>query len=281
MHLLAILMVVIFAIILRERTVSRDREWSRRWYRTLFLFCFPGLLLLITAVTVIYMGCHGQMLGIKTGSVGCFISAGVIIYATGCLLKLAYQGARSLRQVNRYSQQQIGNTTARIIDIELPYSAQIGFWQSELIVSTGLLTTLDEAHLAAVIAHEQAHAKYRDTFSFFWLGWIRDFSFWLPNTQKLWQELLLLRELRADRQATESVDFLLLAESLLAIAQAPLESPVWCASLNDAQIGDRLQERIDSLLNPERVESIGKHHWHHWSWLGLLLLPLLTIPLHS
>jgi len=237
--------------------------------------------MLITAATIIYMGCHGQMLGIQAGSVGCLISGGMILYANICLLQLAVRGDRSLRQINFYPQQQIGDTTARVLDLELPYSAQIGFWKSELIVSKGLLEALDEEHLAAVIAHEQAHAKYRDTFWFFWLGWIRNFSFWLPNTQKLWQELLLLRELRADRQAAESVDFLLLAESLLAIAQAPLESPIWCASLNDAQIGNRLQERIDSLLNPSQTELVDRHRWHHWSWLCLLLLPLLTIPLHS
>lgn len=281
MHLLAIFIVAIFAMTLRYQTVSQDRKWSRRWYQTLFLFCFPGLLMLTTAVTVIYMGCHGQMLGIQAGSVGCLIAGGLILFASSSLLKLAYQGDRSLRQINSYPQQQIGSITARVLDLELPYSAQIGFWQSELIVSQGLLTALDEEHLAAVIAHEQAHAKYRDTFWFFWLGWIRNFSFWLPNTQQLWEELLLLRELRADRRATESVDFLLLAESLLLIAKAPLESPEWCASLNDAQIGDRLQERIDSLLNFNQTESTEKHHWHHWSWLCLLLLPLLTIPLHS
>ena len=145
-------------------------------------------------------------------------------------------------------------------------------------MSQGLIAALDSEHLSAVIAHEQAHVQYRDTFWFFWLGWIRSFSFWLPNTEALWQELLLLRELRADRKASESVDFLLLAESLLFVAKAPFDSPVGCVSLNDAQIGDRLNERIDSLL--DTTKSIPSNRWHNWSWLCLLFLPLLTIPLH-
>jgi hypothetical protein len=218
------------------------------------------------------------MLGVKAGSVGCFISGSWILFASGCLLKLAVQGDRSIRQLRNYPQQVIGQTIARILEFDLPYSAQIGFWKSELLISRGLLTALDGEHLAAVIAHEQAHVKYRDTFWFFWLGWIRSFSFWLPNTEVLWQELLLLRELRADRQAAESVDFLLLAESLLTVAKAPLESPIWCVSLNDAQIGDRLAERIDSLLN--QTEPVPGDRWYNWSWLCLLLMPLLTIPLH-
>jgi Zn-dependent protease with chaperone function len=281
MHLLAILTVVILALIIRDQSIQSSpntKGWSQRWYRTLFLFCFPGLLLLTTAITVLYMGCHGEMLGVKAGSIGCFISGGLILFASGSLLKLAVQGDRSIRQVRQYPTQTIGQTTARIIEFDLPYSAQVGFWRSQLVISRGLLTALDQEHLAAVIAHEQAHVEYRDTFWFFWLGWIHSFSFWLPKTAALWQELLLLRELRADRKAAESVDFLLLAESLLAVAKAPLEFPAWCVSLNDAQIGDRLQERIDSLLNP--TESVPSDRWHNWSWLCLLLMPLLTIPLH-
>jgi Zn-dependent protease with chaperone function len=278
MHLLTILSVVILAIIIRYQSTPSTGEWSKRWYRTLFLFCFPGLLLLTTAITVLYMGCHGEMLGVEAGSVGCFISGGLILFASGSLLKLTVQGDRSIRQVRNYPQQVVENTTARILEFDLPYSAQIGFWKSELVISRGLLTTLDCEHLAAVIAHEQAHVKYRDTFWFFWLGWIRSFSFWLPNTEVLWHELLLLRELRADRKAAESVDFLLLAESLLTVAKAPLEAPVWCVSLNDAQIGDRLGERIDSLLN--QTEPVPGDRWYNWTWLCLLLMPLLTIPLH-
>lgn len=278
MHLLTILSVVILAIIIRYQSTPSTGEWSKRWYRTLFLFCFPGLLLLTTAITVLYMGCHGEMLGVEAGSVGCFISGGLILFASGSLLKLAVQGDRSIRQVRNYPQQVVENTTARILEFDLPYSAQIGFWKSELVISRGLLTTLDREHLAAVIAHEQAHVEYRDTFWFFWLGWIRSFSFWLPNTEVLWHELLLLRELRADRKAAESVDFLLLAESLLTVAKAPLEAPVWCAGLNDAQIGDRLGERIDSLLN--QTEPVPGDRWYNWTWLCLLLMPLLTIPLH-
>lgn len=279
MHLWAILAVVILVWCLRYQSISCGQGWSERWYRVLFLFLFPSLLLLTTACTVLYMGCHGAMLGVKAGSVGCVISGSLIIYACGCLLRLAYQSARSLRQLEIYPQQNWGGVKARILETNLPYSAQIGFWHSQLIISHGLVVALDEPHLEAVVAHEEAHSYYRDTFWFFWLGWIRSFSFWLPQTEVLWQELLLLRELRADRKAVESVDFILLAESLLVVAKAPLEAaPVWCVSLNDSQIGDRLNERINSLL--ESTEPVPPNQWVSWSWLGLLFLPLLTIPLH-
>ncbi|MEO1671136.1 MAG: M56 family metallopeptidase [Cyanobacteria bacterium J06631_2] len=276
MHLLAILTVIALAAVIRQSKFQTE-GWSQRWCRALFLFCFPGLLLLTTAVTVLYMGCHGKMLGIQAGFFGCIISGALILFASGCLFKLAYQSDRSLVKLNSYPQTEIGAVTARIIETDFPYSAQIGFWRSELVISRGLLTTLDQEHLNAVFAHEQAHAHCRDTFWFFWLGWLRWFSFWLPQTEALWQELLLLRELRADRLAAESVDFLLVAESLLAVAKAPLVSPACCVSLNDAQIGDRLNERIDFLLDQTEIPA---NRWRNWSWLWLLFLPLLTIPLH-
>lgn len=279
MHLLAILIAVILAWTVRQKSISSDKKWSQRWYEALFLFLFPSLLLSITAFTILYMGCHGEMLGVKAGSLGCIVSASSLLFVCGCLVKLAYGGNRSIRQLDAYPRITVGNTTARILDLDLPYSAQVGFWQSELVISRGLLATLDEHHIAAVIAHEQAHLYYRDTFWFFWLGWIRNFSFWLPNTETLWQELLLLRELRADRKAAEEVDFLLLAESLLTFAKAPLEPCRVCqANLNHSGIGDRLEERINSLLEPSEPTAVGR--WHNLLWLGLLL-PLFTIPLHS
>lgn len=279
MHFLTMLTVVIIALIIRQQSGFSGSDWSTRWYQTLFFFLLPPLLLLSTAVTILYMGCHGEMLGVRAGTVGCIVSGILLLFASVTLIRLAYLAHCSLDSLQGYQQQQVGSATAKILETDFPYSAQIGFWQSHLIISRGLLKILDEEHLAAVIAHEQAHLYYRDTFWFFWLGWIRSFSFWLPQTEALWQELLLLRELRADLKATESVDFLLIAESLLAVAQAPLQStPIWCVTLNDSQIGDRLNERIDCLLS--ETESVPVNRWRNWSWIYLLFLPLLTIPLH-
>ena len=279
MHFLTILTVIITAWTIRHQSVSSTATWSQRWYKSLFLLLFPALLILSTASAVLYMGCHGAMLGIQAGSWGCGVSASLISFALGCLIKLTYQSHSSIASLKLYQQQLVGDIKAKVIDTDLPYSAQIGFWQPELVISHGLLKNLDREHLKAVLAHEQAHLHYRDTFWFFWLGWMRTFTFWLPNTEALWQELLLLRELRADGKAAEKVDFLLLADSLLAVAKAPLESSsVWSANFNDYALGDRLNERIDFLLAHE--SPISTTHWRNWSWVCLLIIPLLTIPLH-
>ena len=279
MHLLTIFIVIAIAQIMRRQTRLSQGSWTERWYRALFLLLFPALLILTTAIAVLYMGCHGAMLGMQAGSLGCGMSAILIVWACGCLCRLTYQGRCSLQQLAKYQPQTVAATTARVIDTELLYSARIGFWQPALVISQGLLDALDRPHLDAVLAHEQAHVYYRDTFWFFWLGWIRSFTIWLPNTEAVWQELLLLRELRADRQATEQVDFLLLAESLLIVAQNPLlASPAISANLHEFGAGDRLNARINSLIEP--IELIESTNWRRFSWLGLLLIPLLTISLH-
>ncbi len=287
MHLIVIVLVLAIAWRLRTTEILVTGTWSDRWQQLLFLFLFSPLLLIITAVAIIYMGFHGSMLGIKASWLGYGIAVGFLIFVGCCLLNLTWQGYRSLKQLQIYPTQKIAETTARVLDTDFPYSAQVGFWNSQLVISRGLLTSLDRQHLLAVLAHEQAHADYRDTFWFFWLNWLRTCTAWLPNTDLLWQELLLLRELRADSQAAKQVDFLLLAESLLTVAQAPLAASMPLgANFNDPSCDwlcqlaerDRLEVRIDSLLTAAEVNP--QMSWQSWIWLLWLSLPLLIIPLH-
>lgn len=278
MHLFAISIVIFVTYLVRRQPVSFSGTWSERWYTALFLLLFPSLLILSTAIAILYMGCHGAMLGIKAGSLGCGLAGSLILFAFGSLIERIYQSRRSITSLQACQKQLVGDKIVRLIDIELPYSAQIGFWHPKLVITSGMLNSLDEEHIRAVLAHEQAHLYYRDTFWFFWLGWMRSFTSWLPKTEALWQELLLLRELRADKKASDEVDFLLLAESLLTVAKAPLEPSALSANFNDYNLGDRLNERINFLLEEKTLYSA--NHWQNWSWICLLFLPLLTIPLH-
>lgn len=150
------------------------------------------------------------------------------------------------------------------------------------MVSQGLMESLTDAQLQAVLVHEMGHYAYRDTFWFFWLGWLRRLTTWLPNTQALWEELLLLREIRADQWAAQQVDQLVLAESLVQVAKAPLMQTCSLAAAFSCQaVGDRMQERIDALLSEP-----SEFDWQHpislwtWCWLAWIVLPLLAVPFH-
>ena len=98
------------------------------------------------------------------------------------------------------------------------------------------------------------------------------------------QELLRLRELRADWQASQKQDPLLLAESLLiitkAVAERPFNAPYQkiAIPLDGAMPVHRLSERIECLL--DNTETAIDRRWWNWIWIVLTFLPLAMIPLH-
>ncbi|HEY9880327.1 MAG TPA: M56 family metallopeptidase [Leptolyngbyaceae cyanobacterium] len=304
MHSSLILLVIGLAIWLRWQWQPTQGDWHRRWQLTLLAFCLPPLLLLTTAVAVLEMGHHGAMLGLPVEELGCWVATAILL---GSLSMLAYRLGREVRfyfALRTYPKLLvISNEGARCLPNSLPFAAQVGLWKPQLIVSQGLLTHLDPAELEAVLVHEQAHEHYRDPFWFFWLGWLRQLTLWLPNTNALWQELLLLREMRADRRAAEQVDPLLLAEILVKLVALPFRGSAELVAFNQALSTSRLEQRIEALLVLEtegyerRDLQCDKRKTSGWkcdrifqsrpfqnrslSWLLLSLLPLATVLLHK
>lgn len=280
MHLVMLAIALVLAWYLRWRWSDPRGTWVSRWRVALGYFLVPPLLLVMTVVAILWMGPQGQMLGFEAGQLSYWAALGFLGYGGIIALKVGAQGWQSLEYAHRQPLADITGQASRILDVPALFAAQVGFWQPELVVSQGLLDTLNQEQIAAVLTHEQAHLYYRDTFWFFGLGWLRQLTLWLPNTQTLWQELLVLRELRADRWAAQQVDPLLLAESLLRVVSDPLTQPdLACAAFSAAVPRDRLTERIEALLaEPDPLPS--PCLWS-WSWLLLLLLPLLAVPLHG
>ncbi|MFK8184647.1 MAG: M56 family metallopeptidase [Phormidesmis sp.] len=264
-------------------------RWQIRWHSALIAFVVPPMLLIATAVAIVSMGTstgyhpvEGQL---SYGLSVLFMGSSIFAW-----LRLGWAAVKAQREVSRIpyqainakdaSEAQIRLAEGRVIAVPTVFSAQVGLWSSELVVSQGLIDYLDDAHLAAVLAHESGHAHYRDTFWFFWLGGLRRVTAWLPYSEVLWQELLLLREIRADRWAARSVDPLVLAESLMSVITAPLMSAeAVCPGFSCAAPRSRLAQRIDALLDVSVTE---RFHLKAWQW-GIILLalsPLLTIPFH-
>ena len=279
------------SMLLLALTIAIGLRWflpsyQRRWQTTLFFFLFPPLLLLMTVISVVCMGYRGQMLGYNSSLISYFSAIIWLVFAIFCLIKLSYQTWQTHRDFSSYPLKKITAQKARVLAVDFPYSARVGFWKSELIVTQGLLNLLDQEHLQAVLAHEQAHQEYHDTFWFFWLGWLRSMSSWLPNSENLWSELVFLRELRADKYASRQVDYLLLAESLLLVAEKVNQvaeinfSDSCCVALNDHSLNNRLLERINALVESENPE-LPRFNYQVWLLLSLSLAPFLLLPLHS
>ena len=121
-------------------------------------------------------------------------------------------------------------------------------------------------------------------FIFFWLGWLKTISSWLPNTNMIWEELLLLREIRADKEAIKNIDPLVLAESLIIVARkmnlvAKNNSTSFVeVCFHDMNTNSRLEKRIKALF--EMSEDLENDN-SHINYLLLVLLPLLSIPFHN
>jgi Zn-dependent protease with chaperone function len=278
MHFLMMLLGVGLAFAVRLHWSPGKGDWHQRWSRTLSYFLFPPLLLVMTAISILCMGPSGQMMWHREGWLSYGLAIAFLIWTVVLGCKLFWAGQQTIQHFRQQPEIEVQGHPARLLPTSDLYSAQVGFWHPELVISQGLLAHLDEAHLQAVLTHELAHAQYRDTFWFFWWGWLRRLTLWLPHTEALWQELLMLRELRADRQAVRQVEPLVLAEALLMVVSAPMMQLEFCATFNWEDPGDRLTERIDFILSASE-QSL---HWQRSSllWLLLVLLPLFCVPFH-
>jgi len=277
MHLFMIITAVAIAYRLRSSGNIPQGNWHLRWQKTLFLFLFPPLLIFMTVTAVVCMGTQGKMGGMYTNPFSYILALISLGFFNILGLKLVLGGWKAIKSARECPQVNLNGKQVRILQTKALFAGQIGFWQPELVVSEGLLETLSPIHLESVLAHEQGHYQYRDTFWFFWLGWMRECTAWLPNTEPLWQELLVLRELRADSYAASQVDPLVLAESLLlVVSNNPITSDVCCAALG---AGDRLEQRIEALLTPP--EPISERQLPSWRIFLLAFLPLITVVFHT
>ena len=279
MHLLIILAVLTVAYIIRcqwNQTLGRCKE---RWQQALFFFLFPPLLIFTTTFALLFMGPQGTMGGLQTGCYGYIIALVTFAFFAVTCIKQGWQGWLSIKSVRNYPQVDIAGKQVRLLNTGALFAGQIGFLKPELVLSSGLLQTLSGKHLETVLAHEQGHYHYRDTFWFFWLGWMRECTVWLPNTEALWQELLTLRELRADAHAVSHVDPLLLAESLLMeVSNPPISSEVLCAALTSTG-ANRLEERVEALLSQPQPSP--KLNFASLKWLLWTFVPLVSVVFHS
>jgi Zn-dependent protease with chaperone function len=280
MHLLMILDAVLFAFLLRLIPVPIPNNFNQRWSHNLLLFILPPLFLLMTALAILFMGFHGEMLGLNIIYLGNFLAIIFLIYTIINTVRLIFQSRNTRKKLNNYSEQIILGRKAKILNIDFPYCAQIGVLKPELVISEGLLKILDNEHLEAVLLHEKAHNYYQDSLCFFCLNWLKDLSFWLPKTELLWQDLLLLREIRADQKAATEINPLIIAESLLTVAKNSVSIPFnFATSFSIPTPVNRLNMRIDALFVENFADT--NNNCYYWICLLIIFLPWVTILLHN
>jgi Zn-dependent protease with chaperone function len=284
MHGLMVILALGIALTLRASLAWRRTPLT--WTMALLYFVCPPLLLLMTALAIVWMGYQGEMLG-WSATLGSYLLAWAFLsWAVWSLGQRWQEICRLGQQLQDLHRTELQDQTIHLLETAFPYSAQVGFWRSCLIVSQGLVELLTPEQLQAVLAHEAAHHYYRDGLCFFGLGWLRQMTAWLPHSERLWQELLLLREMRADQKATEKTDALALAEALLLVTQASQQQPfhpvLEMGAVPFYQHQQRFQVRIENLLQPAPSHPGFLHAYQPWLLLGIILIlaPLTLIPFH-
>jgi Zn-dependent protease with chaperone function len=289
MHGSLLLLTGLIAVVWRWRWRSTAGPWAARWQSALVAFCLPPLMILLAASAVLSMGHHGTMMGWSVSPLGCWVSLGALGFASGVVAHTLMRMAATQLRLRQYRTVPLPTGGhARCLEIDLPVAAQVGLWHSSLLVSRGWLEHLTLAEQQAMVAHEQAHADYRDPLQFLGLGMIWRFSSWMPNTQTLWEELLLLREIRADQRAARTSDPLLLAELLVKLSrQMTLATQGYasdiepCVGFNESLSLSRLEQRVNALLEPDSAAEPAVPVLGRLMWLIVAVLPLATTWLHS
>lgn len=249
MHLLLLVAVTAGAWVWRDRWTPGPGTWAQRWRHALTGMLVPPAAVLSTAIAVALMGADGEMFGCTVGRAGTVAAVLVAAWALGCGVRQGVGTWRLQRRIARCPQVEIDGYPARWLDLDAPFAAAIA---ADIAVSRGLIETLPPEQVAAILAHERAHLACRDPQWFALLGWLRQLGAWLPQTRALWEELLCLRELRADRRAVQTVEPLLLAETLLHLARQPASAAELCGAIDPS--ASRLVQRIEALLAPEAID---------------------------
>lgn len=82
-----------------------------------------------------------------------------------------------------------------------PAAMAVGAWRPAVVVTEGLLTTLDPDELTVVLVHELAHIRCRDI-PLTWLAlWLKDLMCFTPAAWLAHRRLLFEREVRCDELA--------------------------------------------------------------------------------
>lgn len=133
----------------------------------------------------------------------------------------------------------------RVIVASCPFALTYGLRRTRVLVTTGLLASLTEQELAAVLAHERAHVRNRDPLKNVITRMLPARHFYLPGMGRLRHRFTVGRELAADRAAIAHRGPAALAGALLKVAAGP----AWAKSVPTAAMAsdELLAMRITQL----------------------------------
>jgi len=206
-------------------------------FRTLTHWCQH---VAITEVGV-HFDLHGHDLGAAAMIVPVLLLGGSILVALGVTGRAARRIGKDVRRTA------IGEGPRRTVLVggsEVLFAA-VGLLRPRIVISAGALTKLDDAELAAGLAHEEGHVCRRHQYLLLYAEGCRAMAAWIPGTRRAVAELRFHLERDADDWALRAHDPLALASAICkAATQADASSPV-LVSLSG---GGAVVRRVDLLI---------------------------------
>lgn len=136
-----------------------------------------------------------------------------------------------------------------VISHPAPLAITMGFIQPKIVLSTGLISLLNEEELQAVIAHELYHKENRDPLTMFLMALCASTIWYIPILQWFNEQYRIIKELLADDYAIDkqgtSVNLSSALLKMLKVGQHKKMAFAY-ASFADTSVN----YRIDYLLDP-------------------------------
>lgn len=286
----------------------RARGWGDR--RTFQLFCLGVPVLVVSAlgaalVSMLVRGCSLftpldttlSVLILSAGGAMLVVSMATTGWRSWAARRLLDQIAEPLvdarvEAILRGLAQKLDVAAPRLnaCRTEYPLACVTGIRQPELILSTWMLTNLDDGELEAVLAHELAHLRHGDNLVAWMAAWLKEGLFYLPTASRAWAEYQADREVVSDSIAVRATGKpLAMASALVKVwqqglstsTQRPFQAIETVASFGE-EADASIETRIQRLLT-DPVAAAGPA-FGPLSWaipaLGLLLVGLVLIPLY-
>ena len=190
-------------------------------------------------------GVHFDLYGHDVGAIA-IVAPAIVLSAS--VFGALWHAARTARRIRR----DICNTalgegpehTVMVGGSDVLFAA-VGLMRPRIVVSTGALAKLDDAELAAGLAHEEGHVRRRHHQLLLYGELCRALGCWIPGTKRAVAELRFHLERDADAWALRSHDPLALA-SVICKAASPADPASPAIALLS---GSAVLRRVDLLLD--------------------------------
>lgn len=181
-------------------------------------------------------------------------TVGVILWKSVMQLLLTHQMRKRFLTVQHHELTQILNRRysthcgrVLVARCQVPFAVTMGLIRSRVVISTGLVSLLDEEELEAVMYHEQHHSHHRDTLKGFLLQLCASVCWYVPLLDHLEQQHRVLREILADNFAASQMgNSRGIGSALLKLIKhgVPNRFSASHASFADTAINDRVKQLV-------------------------------------